>query len=167
MLGFDQDSLYRAHGFAEKLLGAIDGGSSHLLTGLVAGEVCGICVLEPEGNPTSAHIAHVKKAYIAPEARGGEGVWRMAGEIARKSLELGSDRLLIDVREGEPAARLWEAMGFEVYGSLADYSRFDGRQWAGLFMTTRAEDLLARVGERRRPARSGRVDQPPGASAMS
>ncbi len=156
MLGYEQGAASdHVRAAAAGIVDSAQHRDCHILAGIGESGVVGMCVVEPEKNPTSAHIAYVKKAFITPKCRGRHSVWAMADAVGHKVLELGCDRLVIDVRGGQHATRVWTAMGFSTFGVLDDYSRYNGHSWSGQFMTVRAVDLLDRVSEHDRRGGGG------------
>lgn len=69
-------------------------------------------------------------------------MWQTLPAFLSKCRELGVELVLLDVREGSAAEQVWKHMGFKVYGVLPDYSRVDGKSFAGVYMyMTTAEGL--------------------------
>jgi len=66
-------------------------------------------------------------------------------EVALQCLHDGIDVVTLDVRVDAPARALWERWGFVVHGRLEDYSRVDGKSFAGQYMSQPTLALKARA----------------------
>lgn len=158
ILGIDDpDNEHAQEAFLTQLKQALTSGA-HLLIGSVHGRLVVACVLKPQCLPTTCHLAELQKGIIAPEHRG-QGLLTCAlKQITEKARQLGVTRLLLDVRDGSPAHRLWQHWGFRSFGVLEDYAHYNGRVHAGHFMEQSVDDLAIRVARRLAP--SGRTENP-------
>ncbi|WP_143179699.1 N-acetyltransferase [Streptomyces yunnanensis] len=143
---------YAAQPTEDQLIGFVDGlkelqakGTGHVLIGEDAEGTVAMCVLKTRSMPNSRHIAEVEKAYLSPRVRGTTAVFQLARQVCLKAAELGTELLLIDVREGSKAHKVWARLGFTTYGVLDDYVRVDGQQHRGHYMRHEVADLTATV----------------------
>lgn len=145
ILGIDNDAASAAHNaYLRNLKHALANGSQ-LLIGSVDGRLVLSCLLYRHTLPTTSHLAELQKGTIAPEYRGQGHLARAFGHIARRSRQLGIARLTLDVREDSPAHRLWQHWGFQSFGVLEDYARYQGQSFRGHFMQQSVDALAARV----------------------
>lgn len=142
ILGFDDPGDKTAiDSYLKSLDGKLQSGNSWLLYASEDGVPVFMILMERLPHPTSHHLAELKKAIINPVHRG-QGLIRLgAAEISKKAREQGIDTLLIDVRSGTRAAKLWQVLGFKVYGRLEDYARYRGHSYAGLYMSSTVDNL--------------------------
>ena len=91
------------------------------------------------------HRAELSKGVAAPRFRGRGLVELALREIVKRSEMLGVEQLVLDVREGTRAHRLWQRFGFQTYGVLEDYARFCGVSHRGHFMVQTTASLRVRV----------------------
>ncbi|MGD3107849.1 hypothetical protein [Streptomyces sp. YGL11-2] len=146
---------YAAQPTEDQLTGFVDGlkelqakGTGHVLVGEDAEGTVAMCVIKTRSMPNSRHIAEVEKAYLSPRVRGTTAVYQLARHVCLKAAELGTELLLIDVREGSKAHRVWTRLGFTTYGVLDDYVRVDGQRHRGHYMRHQVADLAATVSGR-------------------
>lgn len=133
-----------------------------LLIGSVNGRLVVSCVMKPQLLPTTCHLAELLKGTIAPEHRGRGLLEEALRQITEKARQLGISRLLLDVREGSDAHRLWQHWGFETFGILEDYARHNGKSHRGHYMQQTVDELAIRVARRlaaRQPARDTPIPQ--------
>jgi RimJ/RimL family protein N-acetyltransferase len=98
------------------------------------GMVVGSCQLvrPPRNNEAQAFGATLTHAYIAPYARGFGLARMMVARVEERAASLGHRVLNLDVRETQSTAiQLFEALGYERWGTHPAYARVDGRTVAG------------------------------------
>lgn len=149
ILGYaEAPSEQQRSAFADGLQQACTDGSGHVLVGRDDEGVAAMVAVRTNGMPNCRHLAEVSKAYLAPRVRGSRTVFELAREVCAKAAELGVDVLVIDVREGSKAHKVWARMGFETFGVLPDYSRVGGQSHAGHYMWHAVASLRAVVEDR-------------------
>ena len=117
----------------------------HLLIGTVKGKIVLTCLLRQQSFQTMRHMADLQKGTIDRAYRG-KGLLKDAlRHIVERSEQIGVQRLTLDVREGSAAHRLWSHWGFETFGVLRDYSRYEGYSYPGHFMHQSVSDLDKRL----------------------
>lgn len=152
ILGIDDpDDKIAQEAFLNQLRQSLAGGA-RLLIGSVNGRLVVACVLKPQCLPTTCHLAELQKGVIAPEYRGGGLLVSALKQITEKARQMGVTRLLLDVRAGSPAHRLWQHWGFRTFGVLEDYAHHNGKIHAGHFMEQSVDDLAIRVARRLAPS---------------
>lgn len=153
ILGIDDpDNAVAQEAFLNQLKQSLAGGGQ-LLIGSVNGRLVVTCVLKPQCLPTTRHLAELQKGIIAPEYRGRGLLNDALKQITEKARQMGVSRLLLDVREGSPAHRLWHHWGFHTFGVLQDYAHHEGEVFAGHFMEQSVDDLSILVARRRAASR--------------
>lgn len=86
-----------------------------------AGTLLGAGQLALESRPNGRHRAEVQKLVVAPAARR-RGVARSIMQaLERAALADGRTLLVLDTREGDPAAELYRALGWEMAGRVPGY----------------------------------------------
>lgn len=120
-------------------------------------EVVGMVALEPGGLATQRHQVGVRRAFIHPLHRGSRLLFDALQEILAQCAAHGWTTVLIDVREGTRAERLWRRLGFRQYGRLEDYAHYAGRTHAGVFLTASPEELACTLRQLDLRARSSRA----------
>lgn len=136
---YERESEFALETFAERIkptagkfaLGAAaDEGSRKLI---------GIASFVRETGMKSAHKGNVYGVYVAPEARGkGAGKALMLDLVQRaRSLEGMEQINLAVVSDNVPAKRLYESLGFEVYGVERRAVKYGGRYFDEELMTLR------------------------------
>jgi ribosomal protein S18 acetylase RimI-like enzyme len=135
MLGFEEADELKAKIFVADLAGRLNDNDCWLLQADAGNDLAYSVVMERWGNPTGAHIAELNKAIVNHKYRGGRLVMQAFSEILKKAETEGIEKFVIDVREGTRAEKLWRAIGFKEYGRLEDYSRHNGKKYAGIYMT--------------------------------
>ncbi len=107
-----------------------------LFLGRLDGVIVGSAQLvrPPRNNEAQAFAATLMHAFIAPYARG-HGVARLLTErVEDRARALGYHVLNLDVRETqEPAIRMYEALGYERWGTHPAYARVAGRTVRGFY----------------------------------
>ncbi|WP_043459374.1 GNAT family N-acetyltransferase [Azohydromonas australica] len=120
-------------------------GDCHVFLVRVGGEPAFMAQLSISGMPNCRHRAEISKGVAARRFRGRGLVDLAFREIVKRSETLGVEQLVLDVREGTRAHRLWQRYGFQTYGVLEDYARFGGVSHRGHFMVQTTASLRARV----------------------
>jgi ribosomal protein S18 acetylase RimI-like enzyme len=99
-----------------------------LLAAFEGETLIGSVQLNPEPRANGRHRAEVMKLVVLRSHRGrgvGRALMQALLEVARQS---GRSLLLLDVRSGDPAERLYRRLGFVPYGRVPAYARDpDGR----------------------------------------
>jgi len=116
--------------------------SSVLLIDAVDESPAGMVVMTPKTHPTSQHIAELTKVIISKKYRGIGILKDGLKEVVDKAKIHNVSHLIFDVREDSDAAKVWRHIGFNVYGRLEDYSRYNNDIHAGLFMHAKLSDLI-------------------------
>ncbi|ATX75975.1 GNAT family N-acetyltransferase [Reinekea forsetii] len=146
MLGFGESDSALIADYVAHLGAKLNNHIIHILLidDVMSGRAAGVVVVTQIAHKTSCHIAELSKVIIEPTFRGA-GLLKMGlRKVCQKATSMGVTRFIFDVREDTPSAKLWHALGFETYGRLTDYSHYQGKLHAGLFMTARIEELHAR-----------------------
>jgi L-amino acid N-acyltransferase YncA len=135
----------QANGFAAGLSSAVASGSGHVLLGSDSSGIVAMCVMSVSSMPNCRHIAEVSKAYLRPSVRGTRALLELTAQVCEKAQETGVEMLVIDVRQGSKAHRVWEHLEFRTFGVLPDYSRVNGEKFPGCYMYHEVADLAAIV----------------------
>ncbi|GAB2582090.1 hypothetical protein ISP15_16670 [Dyella jejuensis] len=106
---------------------------------------CGIAIMETNAAHNSRHVATVKRGYISPRARGGGLLARALIAIVEKARSLNVEQLALDTREGSRAHQIWSHLGFQTWGVMPDYSRYNGVAYRGCYMSQSVDALAAQV----------------------
>ena len=109
------------------------------------GELVGLCTLLRNSNPNNRHIADLAKGMISQAYRGRFLLSAAFYEIALQCERDGIELLTLDVRANTPAQHIWMRYGFQIYGTLQDYARSQGKRFAGHFMAQPVSELKARA----------------------
>lgn len=120
-------------------------GDCHVFLVRVGGEPAFMAILSVTGMHNCCHRAEISKGIAVPRFRGRGLVDLAFREIVKRAEMLGVEQLVLDVREGTRAHRLWQRYGFQTYGVLEDYARFGGISHRGHFMAQTTASLRARV----------------------
>lgn len=134
----------QAASYLQELRQNLRAGKCRLLEIRHRGELIALCTLRRNLNPNNRHIVDLAKGMIAESHRGGMVLPTAFYEIARQCERDGAELVTLDVRADTPAYRVWEHFGFEIYGTLKDYARANGRSHAGHFMMQKVSDLKQR-----------------------
>lgn len=102
------------------------------------------CFFKRSHQQTTRHLCDLQKGMIHPHFRSQGLLEQTLAAIACECMAQGVELLTLDVRGGTKAHRIWEKCGFETYGILNDYSRFQGKSFDGYFMKQRTQDLWNR-----------------------
>ncbi len=105
------------------------------------GRIVAMVTLTPSKLPARKHVIEMKRGTVGRAYRG-----TILHELFRASmlraLELGCDRVILDVRADGPE-RLWRRLGFQEYGRMEDYARVNGRTISGIFMQATVAEVVA------------------------
>jgi ribosomal protein S18 acetylase RimI-like enzyme len=107
-----------------------------LFVARVDGVVAGSCQLvrPPRNNEAQAMAVHLTTTFVAPWARGHRLARRLIEAAEVRALQDGFDMINMDVRETQIAAiKLYEAMGYRLWGVHPRYARVEGRYVPGRF----------------------------------
>ncbi len=127
-----------------------------LIVGRLDGVIAGSAQLvkPPRNNEAQAFAAAMTTHFVAAWARGhglARGLVEAVEEAARKE---GFYFLNLDVRETqEPAIKLYERLGFSLWGSNPNYAMVEGRVIGGRFYTKQLRQISKRA--RRAEAKAG------------
>ena len=115
------------------LKGILDSPQALMLVALLDGAVIGSCSLSPVGS--FRRLAHRCEVAIALyQAYCGCGIGTIMLEmVLRIAKELGFEQAELEVVSGNTAAiALYEKLGFRKYGTLPDYLKYPGGQYASM-----------------------------------
>ena len=144
ILGFDDRFTgSNVSKYADSLAYEIAMGTLQLVLGRTSDQLVFCYMLKRSHQQTTQHICDLQKGFIHPEYRG-KILKRSLAYIAQVCIENGVELITLDVRENTRAHKMWEMCGFETYGVLPDYSRYQGISYEGHFMKQSAYDLLQR-----------------------
>lgn len=134
-----------AASFTTSLTSSVESGSTHALIGSAGDRYVFFCLMTPSAMPNCSHRAELLKGVVHPLYRGRSLIPRVFREIVSKAEALGIHQLVLDVREGSRAHLLWQRFGFQTYGVLDDYARFDKKSFRGHYMAQTVSSLRQRV----------------------
>ena len=105
-------------------------------------------VKPPKNNEAQSFSAQLMHAFVAPYARG-HGLARMLTlGVESRARELGYHVLNLDVRETQTAAiHMYEALGYEKWGTHPNYALVRGRIVQGFYYCKRLRQKKAQVAE--------------------
>ncbi|WP_427309961.1 GNAT family N-acetyltransferase [Cupriavidus sp. H39] len=115
------------------------------LVGEADGNLVFFCMMTRNAMPNCRHRAELTKGVVHPEYRGQNIIPRAFREIVLKAEALGIQQLILDVREGSRAHRLWQRFGFKSYGVLDDYARVGDEAYRGHFLAQTVGALRKQV----------------------
>ena len=117
---------------------ALASGTVALLAARLDGELAGSVQLVADGRPNARHRGEIKRLLVHTRARN-RGLGRQLMLAAeRQARRDGRSLLLLDVRVGDPAERLYRGLGWLGAGEVPDYAVApDGRLAPTLFMYRR------------------------------
>ncbi len=124
---------------------SISRGNGKLLLVTDATGPCGIVLIETNAAHNSRHIATMKRGYISPRARGSGLLARALLAIVEKARSLNVEQLALDTREGSPAHQIWMHLGFQTWGVMPDYSRYNGVVYRGCYMSQSVDALEQQI----------------------
>jgi len=105
------------------------------------GRIVAMVTLTPSKLPARKHVIEMKRGTIARAYRG-TILHELFHTCMTRALELGCDRVILDVRADGPE-KLWRRLGFQEYGRMEDYARVNGRTVAGIFMQATVAQVRA------------------------
>jgi ribosomal protein S18 acetylase RimI-like enzyme len=107
------------------------------------GVICGSAQLQrsPRNNEAQAYVGQLNTFFLAPWSRG-HGLARMLVEaVEARAVEHGLKAVTLDVRTTQDRAiQLYEAMGYQRWGTNPTYALVDGQWVAGHYYTKRLDD---------------------------
>lgn len=139
--GFDEQKASR---YLSSLERDIASQVLQILVGVKNGTVVVCCFFKKSHQQTTRHICDLQKGMIHPHYRSQGLLEQTLAAIAQSCMAQGVELLTLDVRGGSKAHRIWNKCGFETYGILNDYSRYQGQSFDGHFMKQRTVDLWNR-----------------------
>ena len=102
-------------------------------------------VKPPKNNEAQAFAAQLMHAFVAPYARGHRLATMLTQGVEARARELGYHVLNLDVRETQTAAiHMYEALGYERWGTHPNYAMVRGKVVQGFYYCKR---LKARKGQ--------------------
>ncbi|PPR10994.1 MAG: hypothetical protein CFH41_01094 [Alphaproteobacteria bacterium MarineAlpha11_Bin1] len=116
----------------------------HLFVGRLDNRVAAAIQLQepPRNNEAHSHAASLTTLFVAPWARGHRIGPRLIGAVESLAKELGYLRLNFDVRSTQSdAVRLFESLGFELWGTNPAYALVDGELIAGHYYSKELRKL--------------------------
>ena len=91
-------------------------------------------VSQPPNNEAQQSISNISSHFLAPWARGFGLAKKMIDVAEQKALEMGSNCLQLDVREGQEAAiKLFESRGYKKWGTNPLYALVNGKNIKGYY----------------------------------
>ena len=95
-------------------------------------------VKPPRNNEAQASSAQLMHAFVAPYARGHRLATMLTQGVEARARELGYHVLNLDVRETQVAAiHMYEALGFERWGTHPNYAMVRGKVVQGFYYSKR------------------------------
>ena len=95
-------------------------------------------VKPPRNNEAQSFAAHLMHAFVAPYARGHRLATMLTQGVEARARELSYHVLNLDVRETQAAAiRMYEALGYERWGTHPNYAMVRGRVVRGYYYCKR------------------------------
>jgi ribosomal protein S18 acetylase RimI-like enzyme len=111
-----------AEGYWREVIAAMRGGNRHLLAAFAGEQLLGTVQLDLATKANARHRAEVQKLIVRQSARRrglGRRLMLAVEELARR---LGRNLLVLDVKAGDPAQRLYESIGFRITGIVPRYA---------------------------------------------
>ena len=91
-------------------------------------------VFQPSNNEAQQHIVNIISHFIVPWARGFGLAKKMIEVAEKKTIELGSSFIQLDIRETQVAAiKLFESKGYKKWGTNPYYALVDGENLKGYY----------------------------------
>jgi acetyltransferase len=112
-----------AGAYWDGVIAGLAGGDRRLCVAREGGSVVGSVQLELASRPNARHRAEVTKLMVHRIARGhglGRALMRAVEDEARR---LGRTTLFLDTRQGDPAERLYQGLGWVFAGAIPRYAR--------------------------------------------
>ena len=149
MLGYDA-ALTRAEeaSFLAHWQWLLAHGSAKVLLATQREKPLAMAFMRVNRNSNYRHVADLSKGFISSQARGGAILKELFARICQRAESMGVEQLTLDTREGSRALGVWRHFGFETFGVMPDYSRFDGRSHSGHFMSQRVAKLKEFIREK-------------------
>lgn len=142
ILGFNKKlRVEEVEGYKQSLVNQIASNSMKILIARDSQKVILCCMLKGSHQQTTRHIYDLQKGLIHPDYRSKGLLQQAFFNIANIAKENDVELLTLDVREGTPAHKLWEKVGFTTFGILNDYSRYKGESYKGHFMNMSVNTL--------------------------
>ena len=138
-------SAAAAADLVDGIQGSLARGSGRMLLVTDADGPCGIVLIETNAAHNSRHVATMKRGYISPRARGGGLLARGLMSIVEKARSLNVEQLALDTREGSKAHQIWSHLGFQTWGVMPDYSRYNGVAYRGCYMSQSVDALEEQI----------------------
>ena len=127
---------------------AVASGDKHvLLFRDIDNKVVGHVLLTPNALPNCRHIGEISRTFVDADYRGVSVIRMGLRSVLDRADLLGIETIQLDVRAGTRIAKLWQALGYEVIGTMRDYARVDGESFDGLFMYQKVSVLRSRLGK--------------------
>jgi ribosomal protein S18 acetylase RimI-like enzyme len=139
-------NVAQAQALISNLRHRVESGESHVLLGWVERQPAFLAILSTSSMANCRHRAELSKAVVHPDYRGLRLLNLGFREILQRAEALGTEQLVLDVREDSRAHQLWQRFGFQTYGILEDYARVAGQRHRGHFMAQSVVSLRARLG---------------------
>src|SRR5262245_3861013 len=111
-----------AEDYWREVIAAMRGGHRHLLAAYEGEQLLGCVQLDLAIKANARHRAEVQKLLVMQSARRrglGRKLMRAVEELA---LSQGRSLLVLDVRQDDPAQRLYESIGFQIGGVVPRYA---------------------------------------------
>lgn len=145
VLGYEQPlTPKQADQFIASLQEGVASGGTSVLLGRVRHDPAFMALLYTNRMTNCCHRAELAKGIVHPLYRGKRLLQLAFEEIIHRAESMGIQQLVLDVREGTRAHRLWQLFGFETYGVLEDYARVQGIAHRGHYMVQNVESLRQR-----------------------
>ncbi len=127
----------------EGLFNQIDQGLLKIVIGKTqTNNVVVTCIIRSNNQSTNDHIYDLQKGFIDPSYRKSGLLEKTLLFIANIAIDNNVDILTLDVRESTKAHKVWQKVGFRTYGTLKDYSRYNGKSFSGHYMSITTQNLL-------------------------
>lgn len=125
---------------------AVASGEKHvLLFRDIDNKVIGHVLLTPNALPNCRHIGEISRTFVDSDYRGVSVIRMGLRSVLDRADLLGIETIQLDVRAGTRIAKLWQALGYEIIGTMRDYARVDGESFDGLFMYQKVSVLRSRL----------------------
>jgi ribosomal protein S18 acetylase RimI-like enzyme len=142
ILGFNEKlRVEDVEDYKQSLVNQVASNSMKILIARDSKKVILCCMLKGSNQHTTSHIYDLQKGLIHPDYRSKGLLQKAFANIANVAKANNVELLTLDVREGTPAHKLWEKVGFTTFGILNDYSRYQGESYKGHFMNISVNTL--------------------------
>ena len=145
ILGFDGTFFSNeilVNQYVEQIRFDIEKGNLVLLVSIYNDELIVCCTLKLSNQQTTRHICDLQKGLIHPEFRSKGLLEKALAHIAMFCTDENISLLTLDVRMNSIGHKVWVKSGFETYGELTDYCRFNGRSYSGCYMKQSTKTLF-------------------------